>query len=79
MTGKLFLTFLFCAPLIGVNTLFTLSRIKKKNTTIKTEEVDRFTERFLKSIQNQELINLPIVELDEPDIIDFDESLLEEL
>ncbi|MEI6890378.1 MAG: hypothetical protein WCL03_14005, partial [Bacteroidota bacterium] len=76
---KLFLTFLFCAPLIGVNTLFTLSRIKKKNTTIKTEEVDRFTERFLKSIQNQELINLPIVELDEPDIIDFDESLLEEL
>jgi hypothetical protein len=31
------------------------------------------------SIQNQELINWLIVELDEPDIIDFDESLLEEL
>ncbi len=31
------------------------------------------------SIQNQELINWLIVELEEPDIIDFDESLLEDL
>ena len=58
--------------------LFSLSCIKKKSAAIKQEEVDRFTKRFLLSIQYHEIISALIEELESPDIIDFDEKLHEE-